>query len=124
VRRVRLILGCASAVILAAGVLGSCGGDDDEEVAGIEPAAASSCEPVECGGSGEPQALIVSDLPMRGDSAERSKQQVEAIRLVLDQRDWRAGAHVSRFRRVTIYRRDRPLGPGHVQREREGVRPR
>jgi hypothetical protein len=29
VRRVRLILGCASAAILAAGILVSCGGDDE-----------------------------------------------------------------------------------------------
>ena len=34
--------------------------------------------------SGKAKALIVSDLPMRGDSAERSAQQVEAIRLALD----------------------------------------
>jgi hypothetical protein len=69
----RMVLGCAWAVILLAGLLASCGGNDDEGVTGIEPTSAEECEPVEYGGSGEPRALIVSDLPMRGDSAERSK---------------------------------------------------
>ena len=51
----------------------------------------STCGNVEYGGDGTPEALIVSDLPMQGDSAERSRQQVDAIRLVLDQRGWKAG---------------------------------
>jgi branched-chain amino acid transport system substrate-binding protein len=93
VRRLGLILAGALAATVVSAVVASCGdgGDDDEQVAGIEPVSASSCEAVEYGGSGEPRALIVSDLPMQGDSAERSKQQVEAIRLVFDQSHWRAG---------------------------------
>jgi branched-chain amino acid transport system substrate-binding protein len=35
--------------------------------------------------------LVVSDLPMRGDSAERSRQQVAAIRIVLRDAGWKAG---------------------------------
>jgi len=46
---------------------------------------------VEYGGDGEPDALIVSDLPMQGDSRERSRQQVDAIRTVLEDRHWSAG---------------------------------
>ena len=42
--------------------------------------ASRSCTAVEDGGRGSPDALIVSDLPMRGDSKERSRQQVEAIK--------------------------------------------
>jgi branched-chain amino acid transport system substrate-binding protein len=92
VRRLRLILLWAVASSVVAIALAACGDDgDDEQEVGIEPVSASTCEPVEFGGSGEPQALIVSDLPMQGDSAERSEQQVEAIRLVLEQADWRAG---------------------------------
>ena len=50
-----------------------------------------TCADAEYGGSGEPTELIVSDLPMQGDSAERSKQMVAAIRQELDDQNWRAG---------------------------------
>jgi branched-chain amino acid transport system substrate-binding protein len=46
---------------------------------------------VEYGGTGPAQALIVSDLPLQGDSRQRSLQMNEAIRLVLDGSGWRAG---------------------------------
>ena len=51
----------------------------------------SSCAELEYGGEGEPDALIASDLPMQGDSAERSEQMVEAIRIVLEDAEWKAG---------------------------------
>jgi branched-chain amino acid transport system substrate-binding protein len=51
----------------------------------------STCSALEYGGKGQPDALIVSDHPMRGASAQRSAQQVEAIRLELDRRGWSAG---------------------------------
>ncbi len=51
----------------------------------------NSCANPEYGGDGEPQGIIVSDLPMQGDSAERSKQQVAAIRLALENANWKAG---------------------------------
>jgi branched-chain amino acid transport system substrate-binding protein len=51
-----------------------------------------NCSAVEYRGSGTPDAVIVSDLPMRGGSATRSKQQVEAIRLALQNHDYRAGS--------------------------------
>jgi branched-chain amino acid transport system substrate-binding protein len=71
-----------------------CGGDDgsDTTSASAEGVHLDTCAPVEYGGDGAPAGLIVSDLPMRGDSAERSQQQVEAIRLVLEQNDWNAGS--------------------------------
>lgn len=83
---------------LAAALVAGCGGggggssSSSTSVNGIKPVAAPTCAPVEYQGSGTPKALIVSDLPMRGDSAERSSQQVEAIRLALDDANWKAGA--------------------------------
>jgi branched-chain amino acid transport system substrate-binding protein len=50
-----------------------------------------ACGQLEYGGDGEAQAVIVSDEPMRGDSAERSIQQVDAIKLILEHRGWQAG---------------------------------
>lgn len=57
----------------------------------------ASCGDFEYEGDGAPASVIVSDLPMQGDSAERSAQQVEAIRLVLEQNDWSAGGEPVAF---------------------------
>ena len=59
--------------------------------AGVTPVASEACAAVEYGGSGSPQALIVSDLPLQGDSRRRSLQMNEAIRLVLESTNWHAG---------------------------------
>jgi len=72
-------------VLLAGGVPGQAA------VAGVTPVASSSCGPVQYGGSGAPQALLVSDLPLQGDSKQRSVQMNDAIRLVLEGAGWRAG---------------------------------
>ena len=87
-----------SLAILALCMFAGCGGDDStdssdssEAAASIEGLTIDTCGDVEYGGSGEPESLIVSDLPMQGDSAERSDQQIEAIRLMLEQNDWTAG---------------------------------
>ena len=55
------------------------------------PVATAACGPVQYEGSGTPAALIVSDLPLRGDSKERSTQMNDAIRLVLEGSGWKAG---------------------------------
>ena len=85
----------ASVILVAiAAALAGCGGGGGSSTtttSAIPGVAAKGCGAVEYGGDGTPQALIVSDLPMRGDSAERSRQQVEAIRLVLEERGWKAG---------------------------------
>jgi branched-chain amino acid transport system substrate-binding protein len=83
----------AALALAVAAALAGCGGgaSSTSTSAAIAGVPAGTCGGVEYGGEGTPSALIVSDLPMRGDSAERSRQQVEAIRLVLDQRGWKAG---------------------------------
>jgi branched-chain amino acid transport system substrate-binding protein len=53
--------------------------------------ALKACGPVQYGGAGTPTALIVSDLPLRGDSKERSTQMNDAIQLVLEGAGWQAG---------------------------------
>ena len=93
-RPIPLILALLAAAALAT-AFAACGGDGDDdgggEVSGIETLPEEFCEEAEYGGEGEPDVLIASDLPMQGDSAERSTQMVEAIRLVLEQDDWKAG---------------------------------
>ncbi|MFL5820045.1 MAG: branched-chain amino acid ABC transporter substrate-binding protein [Solirubrobacteraceae bacterium] len=98
---VRLRLRHLVAAALVVVVLGGCGRAGKPETS---PAAAGgalapkSCGRLEHGGGGVPAGTIVSDLPMRGASAERSRQQVEAIRLVLEQRHWMAGSTPIAFR--------------------------
>ncbi|HET9153032.1 MAG TPA: branched-chain amino acid ABC transporter substrate-binding protein [Solirubrobacterales bacterium] len=55
------------------------------------PVASPACESVEYEGQGSPQALVVSDLPLQGDSKQRSLQMNDAIRLVLEGANWQAG---------------------------------
>jgi branched-chain amino acid transport system substrate-binding protein len=87
-RTVRRLL-AASLVALLAALLAACG--DDDEDAGVKALPSATCGELEYGGEGEPDALVASDLPMRGASRERSQQMVEAIRIVLEQSDWTAG---------------------------------
>jgi branched-chain amino acid transport system substrate-binding protein len=84
----------AIAAVLAALAIAGCGGSGGSATtatASIQGVDAAGCGDVQYGGDGTPDALIVSDLPMQGDSAERSQQQVDAVRLVLDQAGWKAG---------------------------------
>ncbi|HEY2716351.1 MAG TPA: branched-chain amino acid ABC transporter substrate-binding protein [Solirubrobacterales bacterium] len=60
---------------------------------GVTPVSSSSCGALQYGGSGSPDALIVSDLPLQGDSRQRSLQMNDAIVLVLEGADWQAGGH-------------------------------
>ena len=50
-----------------------------------------ACGPVQYEGAGKPSALIVSDLPLDGDSRQRSLQMNTAIELVLKGAGWKAG---------------------------------
>jgi branched-chain amino acid transport system substrate-binding protein len=84
----------AVALVIVGVAIGGCGGGNSSSTstsAAIPGVPRDTCGNVEYGGDGTPEALIVSDLPMQGDSAERSRQQVDAIRIVLDQRGWKAG---------------------------------
>jgi branched-chain amino acid transport system substrate-binding protein len=84
----------AGAALAAALLLAACGGggggsttDKIGDVQGIQ----ADCGNLEYHGSGTPTKLIVSDLPLKGDSAERSKQQNDAIVQELARKGWQAG---------------------------------
>ena len=72
----------ALAAILAAG----CGGS-----AAVEAVSADICGPVDYQGAGNPDLLIVSDLPLRNPPAAR--RQVAGIKYVLHERGYRAGGY-------------------------------
>jgi branched-chain amino acid transport system substrate-binding protein len=81
------VLSIAALVALAVLGAGAAAGAGSEAT----PVATAACGPVQYGGAGEPSALIVSDLPLRGDSKERSTQMNDAIRLVLEDAGRQAG---------------------------------
>jgi branched-chain amino acid transport system substrate-binding protein len=84
------ILGSAALVGLALIVL-TIGARSQAAGPPVTPVDSASCGAVQYGGSGTAEALIVSDLPLQGDSRERSLQMNDAIRLVLEGASWHAG---------------------------------
>jgi branched-chain amino acid transport system substrate-binding protein len=92
-RRLVLVL-VASAAIASGLLLSACGGgDDNNETKGVQ-AVDANCGDVQYGGSGDASKLIVSDLPLQGDSAERSKQQNDAIVQEMASKGWQAGPDI------------------------------
>ena len=88
--RRRLALSIAALAIVPA--LAACG-DEQEEVTAVRPVDAD-CGEVMYSGSAEPSKLIVSDLPLHGDSAERSEQMNDAILQEVARKGWQAGADI------------------------------
>ena len=86
-RRLALALGAAVAVV-AALAISACG--DDSKISAIQ-AVDADCGDVQYAGSEEASKLIVSDLPLKGDSAERSRQMNNAIIQELARKGWQAG---------------------------------
>ena len=92
----------AAGVSILALVAAGCGGSDKESGGTtngggssggkVSALPASSCSKLEYKGDGDPNALIVSDLPMQGSSRTQTVQMVQAIRYVLDQENWEAGS--------------------------------
>jgi branched-chain amino acid transport system substrate-binding protein len=78
-------------IVAAALVVFGATGAANGAAAGATAVASKACGPIQYGGAGEPAALIVSDLPLRGDSKERSTQMNDAIHLVLEGAGWQAG---------------------------------
>jgi branched-chain amino acid transport system substrate-binding protein len=88
-RRLALVV---LALLASALLFAACGGgDNDNKVSGVQAVENAECGDVQYSGSGEPSKLIVSDLPLGGDSAERSDQQNKAIVQELANRGWQAG---------------------------------
>ncbi len=87
-RRVALVPARAAA-IAAALVLVACG-EGDHKVTSVKGVDAN-CGDIEYSGSGHPDKLIASDLPLQGDSAERSKQMNDAIVQEMARKGWQAG---------------------------------
>ena len=88
----RPIAGFAALLLLGLVVFALIGAHrGDAAATGVTAVSSSACGAVQYGGSGPAQALIVSDLPLHGDSKQRSRQMNDAIVLVLEGAHWRGG---------------------------------
>ncbi len=86
--RLALFLGAAAALLATFGI--SACGDEPVGISEIQ-AVQADCGSVQYAGSGKASKLIVSDLPLKGDSAERSRQMNAAIVQALARKGWQAG---------------------------------
>lgn len=74
-------------VVLLAGLTAACAGGDG----GVEPVASRSCAELLYEGEGEPDVVVVSDLPRRGVGGPTAKVMIDAIEFVLRERAFQAG---------------------------------
>jgi branched-chain amino acid transport system substrate-binding protein len=94
-----LLAAVGALALIAAG----CGGGNKKSSSGgggggnVKALPASSCGPLEYKGSGSPDYLIASDLPMQGGSRTQTTQMVGAIRYLVDQANWKAGKYKIAF---------------------------
>jgi branched-chain amino acid transport system substrate-binding protein len=91
-----LLAAVAVLALVAAGCGGSkksSGGNKGGGGGGVTALPASSCNAQQYKGSGKPDYLIASDLPLIGGSREQTVQMNKAIAYVLQQQDWKAGKY-------------------------------
>jgi branched-chain amino acid transport system substrate-binding protein len=74
-------------------ILPACGDDEatPADVGPAQPVKASGCSPITYGGKGRPDFLIGTTTVLAGQFAGHGIQIVQALKLVLAERDWRAG---------------------------------
>jgi branched-chain amino acid transport system substrate-binding protein len=87
-KRSALVIFGLLVAVLALVASGCGGGDDGVEVTALP---SSSCTGIEYEGEGDPDYLIASDFPLQGSSRTQTEQIVAAIRLELENREWKAG---------------------------------
>src|SRR6266571_271917 len=91
-----LLAAVAVLALVAAGCGGSkksSGGNKGGGGGGVTALPASSCNAQQYKGSGKPDYLIASDLPLIGGSREQTVQMNKAIAYVLQQQNWKAGKY-------------------------------
>jgi branched-chain amino acid transport system substrate-binding protein len=89
----RCPLAVLAALIVAATVV-ACGDDDDAgagDPAPASPVQVTGCSPIAYEGEGRPELLIGASTILRGQFADHGTQVSQALRMVLDDRDWHAG---------------------------------
>ncbi len=86
-----LIPVAAGLALLAAGCGG--GGGGSSSGGNVSALPSSSCSDIYYQGSGDPDYLIASDLPLQGSGRTQTVQMTEAIKFILKQRNFKAGKY-------------------------------
>lgn len=102
-------------VVLLAALAAACAGGDD----GAEPVASRQCAPLLYEGEGEPDVIVVSDLPRRGIGAETTELMVDAIEFVLRKREFGAGELRVGYQSCNDTVGDEPFDPSLCRRNAE-----
>src|SRR5689334_6979785 len=84
-----LICIAAALAVHAAG----CGGGGGGKGVNVTALPASSCSDIYYEGSGDPDYLIASDLPLQGSGRTQTVQMTEAIKFILKQHGFKAGKY-------------------------------
>ena len=74
-------------------VAAGCGGKKSSGGGGAAALPASSCSDIYYEGSGKPQYLIASDLPLQGSGRTQTVQMTEAVKFILKQHNFKAGKY-------------------------------
>ena len=84
------VIAALAAVAAMAGA--ACGEDEQRtDVPPATPVATSGCAPVSYGGQGRPDFLIATSTVLQGQFTDHGVQISQAMKMVLDEQDWRAG---------------------------------
>ena len=86
------------AIPLAFAAAGCGGGGGDNGGGGsATQLPSSSCEPIQYGPGGTPDAIIASDLPLQGSNRALTTEMAKAVQFVLESHDWKAGGKTIGF---------------------------
>ncbi len=95
-----------AALLVFAALAAACSGKG-----GVEPVALSACTELRYGGGDKPDVVVVSDLPLRGVSAETAGFTVDAIEFVLRRHGFRAGDYRVGYQSCNDSVGDEPYDP-------------
>jgi branched-chain amino acid transport system substrate-binding protein len=87
--------GLIAALVAAAALTSAACGEDEQEsnIPSARPVESSGCSPVTYGGEGRPDFLIATSTALQGEYTGHGVQIVQALKMVLAERGWRAGDH-------------------------------
>jgi branched-chain amino acid transport system substrate-binding protein len=86
------LVASVAALVVVATAIGGASRD-----AGVSPLPSSSCGKLQYGGSGSPQFIMASDLPLQGANRALTTQMDKAIAYLLGQQGWKAGKYTVGF---------------------------
>jgi branched-chain amino acid transport system substrate-binding protein len=88
----RIVLGAAAACIVALSIVAIAVASADRQT-GPTALPASSCGPLQYGGSGSPKFIIASDLPLQGASRAQMTEMGKGVLFEIQQQGWKAGQY-------------------------------